>query len=181
MASATQKLRFSNNFAPSWDFALSTFEANTLWKNSVKVAGLIGVNNFDEQLKQTTSLYHLGYKTFKIKISPDSISQSLRLIKAISQLNSKISIRLDANNSLTLFEATSLLEGLKDFPIEYLEDPLLPQEDFQIFSRDCHFPLAVDQALLNKVDLEHFLESKYSFFILKSLLGRARVLRTLAA
>ncbi|MFC6169534.1 enolase C-terminal domain-like protein [Loigolactobacillus jiayinensis] len=75
----------------------------------------------------------LGFKSIKIKIDGD-LNQDIQRIEAIGQaLNTNISLRIDANQSLTYKTARQLTSLLSqdNFNIDFIEQPL-PAADITV-------------------------------------------------
>lgn len=66
------------------------------------------------------------FRSVKVKVAQqgESLEQDLARIKKVSELYPDVKIRLDANGGYSLNQALDLVERIKDFDIEYLEQPV---------------------------------------------------------
>jgi len=158
----------------SFDFALSALNKKILWKDPVSTAALIGIDDFKNQKMKIDKYINEGFRTFKFKISPSTITEAAKLLHEVKTHDKalRMRMRIDANKSFTFKEAINSLPHLENLPIEYWEDPLDNENQLEEFSKHCPFPLAADEGLLKENDFHHYLKSPYEYFILKpSLLG----------
>ena len=87
---------------------------------SLPCTGLIPIGASTERLK---SLYEAGYRSIKIKISPET--NLVAFETKITTLPSDLTLRLDANGSLPPERARDWIHFTQDTPqIEFLEQPL---------------------------------------------------------
>lgn len=179
---------FSNNLnpfhdtSPSLDFALSALDADIIWKDAVHVAALIGIEEQSLQIIKVKKYIQKGYQTFKIKISPDTIQQTVDILEIIKQENPSIKIRLDSNHTFSKEQALHAISLLNFFSIEYWEDPLRNDIKIEELSKHCSFPFAIDEGLQNDIDFQKYLDSPYQYYILKpSLIGSEEKIKKIIA
>jgi O-succinylbenzoate synthase len=112
---------------------------------SVECNGLILGGTEQETLREITTRTELGFRTLKIKISPDSIETTLRALRS-SNLSPSTMLRLDANRSFTLSEWSAIAPDLASLPIEYVEEPLRTPEELPSITGNRDIPIAIDES-----------------------------------
>jgi len=71
------------------------------------------------------TLYNLGYRTFKLKVTPKNAEQTLGVIRELSlKFGETVALRLDANQSFSLDEAVEFSKNIIRDNISYIEEPL---------------------------------------------------------
>lgn len=104
-----------------------------------------------------TQLLDAGYRTIKLKVGGENPAAEIERVRRISkQVAGRALLRLDANQAFSLREATTFTRAVKDYPVEYFEEPLQNPAELEMFARQTGFPLALDESIL-KYDL-NFLE-----------------------
>ena len=108
--------------------------------------------DLQEMLKQ-------GFSAIKIKVGSNSIAEDASRINASKEIvQNKMKLRLDANRSWTLEEATAFCGKIGSEGIDYIEEPVKDVCDQKTFVNKTGFPLALDETLL-----EHRIESTSDF------------------
>jgi O-succinylbenzoate synthase len=117
-----------------------------------------------------------GFTAAKIKAGANSIVEDANRIKASKEIvRNKMKLRLDANRSWTLEEATAFCGQIGSEGIDYIEEPVKDVCDQKAFVEKNSIPLALDETLLDKgvdsmVDLGHVA----AFVIKPGLVGGLR-------
>ena len=91
-----------------------------------------------------------GDRTFKWKIGVADLETELALFQELmAQLPRNTQLRLDANGGLRLAEAERWLQVCESWPVEYLEQPLPPDQlnDLLKLSAQYSTPLALDESV----------------------------------
>lgn len=111
-----------------------------------------------------------GIRTFKLKLSPATWGDDLRLARAIrNELGPAIALRFDPNGSLPAARAPALLAELASLAPEFVEEPV-PFADF-LSLENAPVPLAADESLARS-DAWPALAAVCRFVVLKpTLLG----------
>jgi o-succinylbenzoate synthase len=103
-------------------------------------------------------LWQQGYRTFKWKIAVQPIEVEMGLFQHLAAALPKgTKLRLDANGGLTVKEAIQWLRLFQDIQVEYLEQPLHP-EQFKAMaqlSRSFSTPIALDESVATLAQLKH--------------------------
>ncbi len=108
-------------------------------------------------------LWHKGHRTFKWKIGvADPIQEQAELRQLRRQLPAAARLRLDANAGLTLSQAEQWLEACDalvskdDGAIEFLEQPLPPEQFAALLALTQRYrtPLALDESVANLEQLK---------------------------
>lgn len=113
----------------------------------IRVNGLY-VPDASEKIRQSqlAQIRQSGFRTIKVKIGRIDILEEVRQIRALMEYPGQdVTLRLDANRSLTLETYGRYYEALKDLPIEYVEEPLAGG-DFAAAAA-IPWPLAMDESL----------------------------------
>jgi o-succinylbenzoate synthase len=112
-------------------------------------------------LKAWQPFWQQGYRTFKWKIAVQPIEVEMGLFQALAAaLPTGAKLRLDANGGLTVPEAIQwlrLFEDTRPIQVEYLEQPLRP-EQFKAMALLCRYfptPIALDESVATLAQLEH--------------------------
>ncbi len=80
-------------------------------------------------MQRAEKYFQLGYRTFKLKVTADEYRQAIKSIRALNRtFGSRIELRLDANQSLTLDEAVEFARNIPTGSIAYIEEPLKEAE-----------------------------------------------------
>lgn len=91
-----------------------------------------------------------GDRTFKWKIGVADLESELALFQELmAELPKGARLRLDANGGLSFWQAERWLQVCEPFPVEYLEQPLPPNqfEDLLKLSTQYSTPLALDESV----------------------------------
>lgn len=122
---------------------------------------VIGLGSYQKMLKTYLRGLALGFRDYKIKISPANQEDVLKflnhkLFKATTVVRPKI--RFDANNSFTRFQELQSILGKASCPIWAIEEPFAvqnrqAQEEFLKYSQSL---LILDESLIKLSDLEAY-------------------------
>jgi O-succinylbenzoate synthase len=121
-------------------------------------------------------MLELGYSAVKIKVGSNSIAEEAERIKVSKEnIQNKMKLRLDANRSWTLEEATAFCGQIGSEGIDYIEEPVKDICDQKAFVKTNRIPLALDETLLDNsfnstTDLKHVA----AFVIKPGLVGGLR-------
>jgi len=89
-----------------------------------------------------------GFKAVKLKVGRLTILQDIeRVRRARKILGNEIALRLDANRAWEWEDAVKFAEAVKDFNIEYCEEPLLDSNKLEQLHLQTGMPLALDETL----------------------------------
>lgn len=161
---------------PSLDFALSTLQEDKLY-HPIKLSAVIGLDDTQKAFDAIKS----GFKTFKLKISPENQEICLELMESLKIQYPDLKLRLDANGTFNLDQMKRLLTSLENFQIEYFEDPLKDMSDIEKLKKLSPIPLAVDNPLHSLEHIDELLSLPFQYYILKpSLIGSLREIHKLA-
>jgi O-succinylbenzoate synthase len=111
-------------------------------------------------LQTWPTLWQQGYRTFKWKIGVDPIAQELAIFEQLlTALPTGAKLRLDANGGLTPTAARLWLETCDRLPqpaaaIEYLEQPLPPDQFEAMQTLTFQTPIALDESVANLAQLQ---------------------------
>jgi O-succinylbenzoate synthase len=146
-----------------------------LSKLKIPVCGLTSAASQD-LYADLQEMLEQGYSAAKIKVGSNSIAEDANRIKASKEIvQNKMKLRLDANRSWTLEEATAFCERIGSEGIDYIEEPVKDVCDQKAFAKKNSIPLALDETLLdNGVDSTVDLGHVGAFVIKPGLVGGLR-------
>ena len=105
-----------------------------------------------------------GFRTLKLKAGPrDTVGQLvLRVASVRAAVGDTVELRLDANGTWTLDEASERLAALEPFLLQYVEQPLAPSavDDAAELRRRCGVSVAADEAVTSLAAARTLLESR---------------------
>ena len=104
--------------------------------------------SFQEMLERAGSALARGCRYFKIKVAGISLEDLPSLLRSISALaNGRCRFRIDPNRAWEFDSTLRVAERLKEYPVDYLEEPL---RDFSILPdliKNCPVGIALDETL----------------------------------
>ena len=118
------------------------------------------------------ALVAAGYRVIKVKVGVREPGRELELLRTVaSVLPAGIELRLDANQAWGEAQAHAFVAGLRDLPIESLEEPLRRPKCAALASLQAEvpFPLALDESLAGTAQALSFREPPVSRLILKPM------------
>ncbi len=105
-------------------------------------------------MQRAESYFALGYRTFKLKISAHTITNSIHSIRELHRtFGDTVELRLDANQSLSLDEAISFARQIPPGSVAYIEEPLQQAEGIGKFYAKTALHSALDETLWQKPEL----------------------------
>lgn len=108
-------------------------------------------------IEQATRLRDSGYRSVKVKVARRTVDEEIQLVTRLSGiLRSDQSLRLDANRGWSLEQAVKFGSAVANLPIEYIEEPLHSPDDCEAFWGATGLPYALDETLVDAVDLDRF-------------------------
>jgi O-succinylbenzoate synthase len=139
--------------AESAPWLASAIEAATqpkpkTYRTEVAVNGTIPATNDKEELERVVNSFP-GVTTFKVKVG-SSADEDIARIKALRALRPNASFRIDANGSLSVEQAVSLLQLVGD--IEYIEQPCATIEELRELKKQINVKIVGDEVLRKAKD-----------------------------
>lgn len=153
-AKAGLDIALYNLLADELDISLITLLGGR--RQQVNTDYTISIASAEEMASKANKIATTGFKAIKIKID-GNLERDVQRIEAIGQaLKPDISLRIDANQSLTYKEARALITSLSrfDFNIDFLEQPL-PASDISgmvKLTRDSFIPIMADESVYSPTD-----------------------------
>jgi O-succinylbenzoate synthase len=118
---------------------------NALGKHpQVECNGLIVVGEEDDTHREIMRRTELGFRTLKIKISPQSVESTIRAVRRCD-LSPPTRLRFDANRSFTPSEWAELANELTNLPVEYVEEPVTTPGSLSAIIARGTIPIAIDE------------------------------------
>jgi o-succinylbenzoate synthase len=166
----------------AFETALMEFESFTNHDslNNPPIAALLPAGK--AAIDRWKNLYAEGSRTFKWKIGIASIDDEITLFDDLYRhLPAACKLRLDANAGLDLAQAKRWLDHLKDYSIDYLEQPLNIQsfKQMKTLSETYSTAIALDESISNLASLEHCYDQGWrGIYVIKpAIVGSPRRLR----
>lgn len=117
----------------------------------VSLNGLL-IGELEDLIKEIHILRKSGYHSIKLKVGQQSLENDIMAVRKIHEIvGSQIKLRLDANGSWTLPEAIEFGKAIKEYEIEYIEEPVQNLSDFARFYHETGHSTAMDESLLTEV------------------------------
>jgi len=116
---------------------------------SVPLNATVGDGDIETTVSAATNAVQDGFEWLKLKVGARDPGADLDRIRAVDRaVDDTVRIRLDANGAWNRTQATSVLDGIADLDIEYLEQPLAAADlDGMAGLRGRGTDLAVDESL----------------------------------
>ena len=139
--------------AESAPWLASAIEAATqpkpkTYRTEVAVNGTIPATNDKEELERVVNSFP-GVTTFKVKVGSNA-DEDIARINALRALRPNASFRIDANGSLSVEQAVSLLQLVGD--IEYIEQPCATIEELRELKKQINVKIVGDEVLRKAKD-----------------------------
>ncbi|NKB24276.1 MAG: o-succinylbenzoate synthase [Kiritimatiellae bacterium] len=155
----------AEEWATSVSSILSTRINDFVFINALLTGGMDTICESAEQAK------HNGYKTLKVKVGQGALVDDIECINKVCDIaNKDMTIRLDANQAWTLDEALTFSRTIQSDKVEYIEEPLKASEDLAVFMAESSLPVALDESLINRSNIEDWQGIK-AVIIKPTLLG----------
>ena len=105
-------------------------------------------------MQRAEKYFNLGYRTFKLKVSANTIKNSINSIRELHRtFGATVELRLDANQSLSLETAISFAQQIPPESVAYIEEPLQQAELIGDFYAKTAIHSALDETLWQKPEL----------------------------
>ncbi len=159
------------NFKAEPFFESSRAEKNIAIKK-IPVNGLVTGSDLDLR-SQCENIKLDGFKTVKIKVGQFKVHEDLRRLEIAEKiLGNQISLRVDANRRWEFKQASEFARGIRDFNVEYCEEPLRNFKQLKKLYEHTGMQIALDETLWTNPDPKELPNSAISALILKpSILG----------
>ena len=89
----------------------------------------VGINSTGEMVKQATEFIKQDAHVLKIKLGKDAKEDIERIEKISEAVGKEIKLRIDANQGWSYNDAVYVLNALKNYNIEFCEQPLHKNDD----------------------------------------------------
>ncbi|MEM9226696.1 MAG: o-succinylbenzoate synthase [Verrucomicrobiota bacterium] len=139
---------------------------------TVHVAGLLPA--CEAALEKAESLLSEGYTTLKWKIGVGPVDAEQRIAVQLSRLlHERGVLRLDANGALDQDEANSWMHCLRDYPVDYIEQPMPVGQEAEMrqLAKNHGIMVAFDESVVDIASLNAYSASdQHGTFIVKPAL-----------
>lgn len=143
MARATVEMAFWDLWARSLNLPLQTVLGGD--GDAIDVGVSLGIGSIPDTIGRVQSHLDQGYRRIKLKIKK---GHDLALVRAVRERFPDAHLTVDANCDYTLADAT-LLTGLDDFALDYIEQPLAWDDihDHATLQARMKTPLCLDESI----------------------------------
>jgi len=120
-----------------------------------KTSYTIGIADLETMKSKTLTAIERGYDVLKVKLGT---KEDIKIIEMIRSLAPKSFIRVDANAAWNCREALETLNAIKEFDIEFVEEPLVldsSPSDYQKLFEESPLPLMADESCKRLVDIPY--------------------------
>jgi len=129
--------------------------------SSISVNSVIGFLHSNETLNVCRNYLEEGFKTIKLKVGRDNFEEDIEIISLIrNELGFDFNLRLDANGKWNFTTAEKVFNLLKDYQIEYIEQPVNSINDFVKLKSCSKIPIAADESIRNYNGAVNFIQKK---------------------
>jgi L-alanine-DL-glutamate epimerase-like enolase superfamily enzyme len=121
---------------------------------SLLTSNTIGIKNVEETLKEAIEYDRQGFKILKVKLGKDLEEDIERLVKLRERFDSKMTIRIDANQGYTFKQTIEFYNRTKSLDIELIEQPLPAKavEEMKRLPDEIKAKIAADESLISPAD-----------------------------
>ncbi len=129
----------------------------------------IGTGTPDSKIRSITGALKKGFTTIKLKVSHGQVDEFEKIIGHFSYENPSVKFRIDANTTWGA-SGLSILQRLKEYNIEYVEQPVENIEELIRISEKSPLPIAADESVYIEGGAERMLnEGAVKYFIIKPM------------
>ena len=98
-------------------------------RKSILLSGGIGIETPEVAAKKVTDIVEAGYRTIKVKIGTDDVTQDIARVRACRKaVGDDIAIRIDANAGYNMTDALIVVKALGELNIEHIEQPVAGED-----------------------------------------------------
>ncbi|KAL3512857.1 hypothetical protein ACH5RR_025574, partial [Cinchona calisaya] len=120
--------------------------------SDVKICGLIdSIGGPMEMASAASALVEEGFTAIKIKVGRRANPmEDAKVIQEVRRkVGNQIELRVDANRSWTFAEAVEFANLVKNFDLQYIEEPVKDEDDIIKFCEETGLPVALDETANN--------------------------------
>ena len=129
----------------------------------------ISVNDSEEMAKDSLDAIKRGFKTLKIKVGKDSITDLERMKAIRKAVGYDVQLRIDANQGWKPKEAVKVLRKMEDagLDIEFVEQPVEAHdiEGLKFVTNNVSIPVLADESVFSPMDALTILQNRAADFI----------------
>lgn len=123
----------------------------------------VSVNDVDKMVVDAQRIKALGFPAIKVKLGDGKEDDVLR-IKAIREaIGDAIELRVDANQGWKVKQAIQVLNGLKEFNVQYCEEPINRRNYFKLkkVRKNSATPIMADESLFDHYDARKLIRDEH--------------------
>ncbi len=125
-------------------------------RHQVPPLWLIGNSSIEQDLTEAQKKWDQGYRFFKLKLGVKSLDDDIALTIAIREkFGDALQICSDANMGMTLEQATTYVQAVKNTQLAYLEQPLHKKDitGIQTLAKISPIPIGLDESVTSTDDI----------------------------
>jgi o-succinylbenzoate synthase len=124
------------------------------------VNGVVGLLPTENTMNRVHEFVDSGYNCIKLKVGSRNFRRDIELVRLIRKEYEDISIRLDANGIYTYLKAKEFLFRVKEFDIDYIEEPMAESRLFEKLYDETGVRIAADESASSIKDIKEIIEYK---------------------
>ena len=121
-------------------------------EQSIKINGLIWMNDFDSMVEQIDEKISSGFSCIKLKIGAIDFDKEIEILRYLRERYSalNITIRVDANGAFSPDEALEKIKAISQYNIHSIEQPIKQGliSEMEKICRKAKVPVALDEELI---------------------------------
>jgi len=126
-----------------------------LCQDTIAVDYTISASNPREMAKKAKKMYDEGFNGFIVKITGKSIQEDIERVRSVRRevTSEPCRVSVDCNACYNRDKALQFLNGIKDFKIEYVEQPVAAEDlEGMRICRAVGIPIVADESLVTSKD-----------------------------
>lgn len=96
---------------------------------------------------RVATLRRAGYTAVKLKVGRRPVADDVARVRTLAQQLEGVALRLDANRAWSVRDARRFAEGIRDVPIDYVEEPLANPAGLSRLVAETGMPVALDETV----------------------------------
>ncbi|XAR65339.1 2-succinyl-5-enolpyruvyl-6-hydroxy-3-cyclohexene-1-carboxylic-acid synthase [Bertholletia excelsa] len=119
---------------------------------NVRICALIDSNGSPKDVADiAATLVAEGFAAIKLKVArrPDPVEDAMVIQEVRKKVGDQIDLRADANRKWTYEEAVQFASSVKNYDLQYIEEPVQNEDDIIKFCEETGLPVALDETVNN--------------------------------
>ncbi|WP_353433159.1 enolase C-terminal domain-like protein [Polynucleobacter sp. MWH-UH23A] len=148
---------------PLWKYLQSlSNESAPVSPKDIPLLRMLG-GTLDKEIADAKTFRQAGFKHWKIKIGLLSLDEDLHRVKVLSELLKGDVVSVDANGAMPLADAIRFCESTEAKNLSFAEQLINANsslEDFVLLKKQSAIPIALDESIHGKEEIESFINAK---------------------